>query len=497
MPRVDQSEDFLSRFALGTVTELESIYERARVDLQSAASDHSVEERQKLQNQFDSSATNLLGYCLVNGLTADVQRIADDICSVSDASNIPHQLFSEYAMHCLYSGQHEQAISLFQKCIDLPSVSTFDKRVYHDQIARCHRIKGQDKDEKFHLERAKHFEKLAQSEAVKSLGSDSAGADLSGEDLIDFEQPLPFGDFGLDQNQVVVGDFLIWVGDFASQDDLDNYVRSESDEWEPASQLNSDFQFALLEGQGYTDEDLSSLCFDQPQNIKELLAALNYVSGLVEAAVTAASKSSIESASAAVVFYDEQRRFFVDQPTPSDSPLQFLGRFVYDHSGQLIETSTRSFPASLKLERANKLLTDQRFDRAEQFLRDALVEDYGQDDPEQIRCSIQLCTVLAMHAGHMYQYGQEINAVERFEQAQQLFSQLIDQHKHLSEVDIAGSVDRFLDECQSYGLRHERDEKKDQATLIYKSMLDLCHRLYGQGSPQGQRWQEPIVRCQE
>jgi tetratricopeptide (TPR) repeat protein len=225
--------------------------------------------------------------------------------------------------------------------------------------------------------------------------------------------------------------------------------------------------------------------------VQELLAPLAYIPGLVEAAASEAEKMSTESANAAVVFFDLGRVFFVENPAQNAGPLTFLGRFVYDERGILVEICRDVFPSSLKIERARNLVSEKRFEQAERFLRKSLIEDHRQDG--RLKCAITLCTFLVAHSSSMYKGGAEINSHKKFEEAIRLFSDLAEEIKHAADTsEVERELQLFWQEYELYGLLIRNDGKIEDARRIFQSALVLNHSIYGADDSHQRRWQELI-----
>lgn len=389
----------------------------------------------------------------------------------------------------------DRAIKLLQQCIDWPGTLNIEKGAYHEQIARCYRICGENKKEKHHIKRAKQVKSLPESSLVDVHGN---GEDVydSGED--DYDQSSNgFAGFHSHEQRTISGDFLVWLGDFASLDQVIEYVKSDSDDWEPASPLNAAFGFALLEGQGYGESELSYAWTKTAKKVKEILAPFAGISELPESAAKAASKSHLESCNSLVVFYDANRTYFVEVPFPAGSPLTYLGRFSYTQ-GRLVEVTTAAYPSSLRLERADSCLAERHFKQAEVFLRAQLDDNEQHQVTSSASTLLKLCLVLVATADDFYQFGQVSLAEQKFNQTIGLFSEFVNGGGWSTELGHSDDDDlsQFLYYCENYALRLEDSNQKVQAVEIYKTLLALLQNLYGAATDsQLERWQLAVDRC--
>lgn len=522
--RVNQEEEF-TECPNGTKAQFEEAYRAIKERLRSLSI--SSEERPANSEELVHSAGQLLAFCFKNDLIAEDadDTIVAEILSDGMASDTPMLLHKSFQT-CMNFGKlrlsllfgekilespnenwttdfglcpdlqatlaelwvmtkrPDLAVPLLQQCTDWPGIDNILKSVYHEQIARCYRVLGQEETEKYHIKQSQYFKNLRHS--------NDASDDFSVEDDYGGAEPV-LAKLFLGDRGTISGDFLVWLGVFETAARLAEYATSKSDDWEPASQLNSAFGFALLDGQGYDQSQFSYFWTNRAQNVEDILAPLKYITELPELVAKEASRTNIAACNSAVIFHDANRTYFVENPFPLDSPLRYLGRFSYAEQGRFVAFSTDTYPSNMRLVRAAGCLEERQFTQAETFLRAELEDHRGLDGGTNL-ILLKLCLVLVASADEMYQFGQEVQGEHKFKEAMKLFSELA---STCSPPELKNSDDfcKFLYHCENYAVRLENCGHERQALEIYNQLLNMTMPLYCDDEMESNRWKLAIQRC--
>lgn len=118
----------------------------------------------------------------------------------------------------------------------------------------------------------------------------------------------------------------IWLGDFESVDDFDDYMEEQYDDDDTAIS-----HFAEDTGLGWYDHDFVESYINEEtkkEKVFDLIGPLSYSSSYVDAAIQAADKRGVKEAKAVILVLDCDYK----ETGEAIGPMKFIGAFPYRKS---------------------------------------------------------------------------------------------------------------------------------------------------------------------